>query len=212
MSLNLWMILALGCAVTYGVRYCWQDGTSWQRSAVKTAAMAFLAIGGDVQGAPLWVVAGLCLGALGDFFLSRRGTGMFLAGMAAFGAGHLAYAVYFVGLANTPAFFLPMAAVLIGLAATTEVWLAPHTGALRWPVRVYVGVITVMGIAAFAQAAPLILIGAGLFILSDLLLALTLFVVPAASWRWVLAVSLWAFYWLGQFLILQGGLVAISAA
>lgn len=212
MSFNIWMILALCCAVGYGAGYCWRDGNSWHRSAIKTAAMALLAIGGAQAGAPTWVVAGLGLGAIGDFFLSRRGTGMFLAGMAAFAAGHLAYAVYFAGLADVSAAFFLMTAALIGLAATTEVWLAPHTGVLRWPVRGYVGVITVMGIAALAQTGPLFLAGAGLFIVSDILLSLLLFVLPTARLRWILAVALWTAYWLGQFLILQGGLGPISGA
>ncbi len=165
-----------------------------------------------VAGAPVLVVLGLGLGALGDYFLSRPGKAMFLAGMAAFAVGHLAYALYFIGLANPHSLFWPLAVVLVLLAATTEIWLAPHTGALRWPVRGYVGVITLMGLAGLAQAAPLILVGVGLFILSDLLLALVLFVMPKARFAWVLAVTLWATYWLGQFLILQGALGAISAA
>lgn len=77
---------------------------------------------------------------------------------------------------------------------------------LRWSVRGYVGVITAMGIVALGQSAPHILAGAGLFILSDVLLALALFVVPEHSWRWIFAIPLWAAYWPGQFLILQGAL------
>jgi uncharacterized membrane protein YhhN len=121
----------------------------------------------------------------------------------------LAYTVYFIGLAGAAApYAVPLALVLIALAASTELWLAPHTGALRWPVRGYVAVITAMGIAALGQSAPLVLAGAGLFILSDVLLALALFVFPTASKRWILAVTLWVAYWMGQFLILQGALWA----
>ena len=49
---------------------------------------------GDVLTGAWWtlVVPGLALGALGDFFLTRRAEAAFLAGMGAFAAGHLAYA------------------------------------------------------------------------------------------------------------------------
>jgi len=217
MILNIWMVCAAVCAVVYGLRFCWAEGASWSRSAIKTSAMALLAVAGAVLGGPVLVVLGLGLGALGDYFLSRPGRAMFLAGMAAFALGHLAYALYFVGLTNfidsayPSAFFGPMAVALVLLAATTEVWLAPHTGALRWPVRGYVVVITLMGLAGLAQAAPIILVGVGLFILSDLLLALLLFVMPTARFAWVLAITLWTAYWLGQLLILQGALGAVSA-
>lgn len=209
MILQYWMGAAAGLAVVYGAGYCWRAGSNWPRSAIKTGAMAFLALAAAALNAPIWVVAGLGLGALGDFFLSRPGTRAFLAGMAAFAAGHLAYTVYFIGLAGAAApYAVPLALALIALAASTELWLAPHTGALRWPVRGYVAVITAMGIAALGQSAPLVLAGAGLFILSDVLLALALFVFPTASKRWILAVTLWVAYWMGQFLILQGALWA----
>lgn len=212
MILHGLMGVAAGLAVVFGAGYCWRDEASWHRSAIKTGAMAGLAAAGVALGAPFWVVMGLALGALGDFCLSRPGTVAFLAGMGAFAAGHMAYAVYFWHVGPVPPLFVPLSVALLALVATTELWLAPHTGALRWPVRGYVVVITVMGIAALAQPVPLILIGAGLFIVSDVLLALALFVVPAASWHWVLAVTVWSAYWLGQFLILQGAVRPVLAA
>ena len=211
MILHPLMFAAVAFAVIYGAGYCWHDRGNWVRSVTKTSALALLAVAGAMMGAPVWVVVGLLFGALGDFFLSRSGRPTFLAGMAAFAIGHLAYAIYFVGLWGTlPFFFGPMVVALIVLTATTEIWLAPRTGALLWPVRGYGVVITAMGVAALGQEVRLILWGAGLFILSDLLLALALFVVPKARWRWILAVSLWAAYWTAQFLILQGALMAIS--
>ena len=212
MILNFWIGLGAALALIYGAAYCWRGGNGWTRSAVKTGSMACLAVASVALGAPVWVVAGLALGALGDFCLSRPGQAAFLAGMAAFALGHLAYATYFMGLSGTFGPFSPMVAPFIFFAATTEFWLVPHTGALRWPVRAYVVMITLMGVAALLQWDLVLLAGAGLFILSDVLLALVLFVMPAARLRWVLAVALWAAYWLGQFLILQGGLAAISAA
>jgi uncharacterized membrane protein YhhN len=203
-----WMAAAAVFATIYGAGYCWRESVGWPRSLIKTGSMALLALAGLALSAPVWVVLGLAFGALGDFFLSRPGSKAFLAGMAAFAIGHLAYALFFVGGVGWGVFDWRIGAVLalLGLAATTELWLAPRTDALHWPVRGYVVVITLMGIAALGQNAPVLWLGAGLFILSDVLLALALFVFPTAAWRWVMAVTLWPAYWIGQFLILQGAL------
>lgn len=193
-------------AAIYLLGFCWREGHGMARSLAKTGAVAALALAGWLSSAPFLVVLGLGLGALGDYLLSRPGQRAFLAGMAAFAAGHLAYAWYFLSIAAPP---LPVAfpgavIALLLLAASSEFWLAPKTGALRWPVRVYVGVITLMGIAAFAVPSPVIAAGAVLFILSDVLLSLHLFVWPGVRHGWALAILLWIAYWSGQFLILQG--------
>jgi uncharacterized membrane protein YhhN len=162
------------------------------------------------MGAHWLVVAGLIFGAAGDFCLSRPGSKTFLAGMAAFALGHLAYALLFLDQADfTLLIASPRAvavAVLLALLVSTEVWLAPYTGKLRDPVRGYVLVITVMGIAALAvpHAGPAF--GAALFLLSDLLLALRLFRFPTGRMRCFLALVLWPFYWIGQFSILLASL------
>ena len=57
---------------------------------------------------------------------------------------------------------------------------APRTGWMRTPVRGYVGLIGLMGLTALLLPAHpgqgLLRLGAGLFVLSDLMLALQLFV------------------------------------
>jgi uncharacterized membrane protein YhhN len=204
MSLHPWLLIAAASALAYGAAYCWHEGQNWPRTVLKTAAVALLALAGGQLGAPWLVIVGLAFGALGDFFLSRHGASAFLAGMAAFAVGHLAYAAYFWGIGG--ATFGPLTLVLILLAASTELWLAPHTGALLWPVRGYVSVILLMALAAIGQSQLLLSLGAGLFVVSDTLLALVLFVPRIAPWRKIFAIMLWASYWLGQFLILQGAL------
>ena len=197
-------LIAAGLALIYGAVWCWNDSTGRARSVVKTGAVALLALAGARLGAAFWVVLGLGLGALGDYFLSRPGKPAFLAGMAAFGAGHLAYVAYLAGLWSAP-HWVPMLGVVV-LGISTELWLSPHTGGLRGPVRAYVVVICAMGLMALGQSAPLLLWGAGLFILSDLLLALARFVLSGTRWASALSLVLWPAYWIGQFLILQGAL------
>jgi len=131
-----WFGLALVMALAMGVYYCAQ-GPGTAKSVVKTTSVAALALLGLRLEVPGLVVAGLFLGALGDYFLSRPGERAFLAGMAAFAAGHLAYLLAFVEAgADLPPLF--PALILIALGLSTELWLAPRTGALRLPVRGYV--------------------------------------------------------------------------
>lgn len=188
----------------YGLR--WVDGPPGAiRSGLKAGSVLALACAAVALGAPTMVAMGLALGALGDFFLSRAGQSAFMAGMAAFAAGHLAYAVAF-WQPGAPAL---MAVPLLMLAASTEVWLAPHTGDLRWPVRAYVLVISLMGFAVLSlgSAAPLISVGSMLFLTSDVMLAIDMFVLKADPRpRLGLKRLVWASYWGGQLLILVGSL------
>ncbi len=182
---------------------------SWPKTVIKTGSVMALALGGIGLGAPGWVIGGLTLGALGDFCLSRSGLTAFLAGMAAFGLGHLVYAAGFFRPDGLSA-GLWLGAPIIGLALSTELWLAPHTGALQWPVRGYVMIMTVMALAALTlgENGGIALLGVLLFLFSDLLLALDLFVLAdgVSRLRPVLQVTLWAAYWGGQALILMGSL------
>ncbi len=218
---------ALAAALVYGLRHAGRDDPGLTGAAVKTASVGLLALAlwaGVLGAGVLWgerlagawpVALGLTLGALGDGCLARPGPRAFLAGMAAFGAGHLAYAL---GLGLRGAAYgapgdlalrgLAAAAVAV-LAASTEVWLAPRTGALRGPVRAYVLLIAAMALVLVflpaAPATPMLQAGGALFLLSDLLLALRIFVVADPLWQRRLSRLLWPAYWLGQALIAAGG-------
>lgn len=197
------MIVALALALTYGAHFVLAP-PSWAGSAVKAGSVAVLAALGPVLGLPPLVTAGLALGALGDLFLSRPGERAFLAGMAAFAVGHLAYAWAFWQGTAPP--LLPALAV-VALALSTEVWLAPHAGPMRGPVRAYAVVIALMALSVLTLGlrAPLLTLGAGLFLLSDVLLALDLFTLAGRpSPRPWLKRAVWACYWTGQALILWG--------
>ncbi|MGB3148680.1 MAG: lysoplasmalogenase [Paracoccaceae bacterium] len=183
----------------------------WGRSILKTGSVLCLALVGWLLQAPGLLVLGCALGAVGDFCLSRPARHWFLAGMAAFAIGHLAYGLHFLLLGGALPGLLP-ALMVLALALSTELWLAPHTGALRWPVRAYVLVIGLMALAALGLPADhrLALVGAALFLLSDILLAIDLFRLPDPggrpdSRRRLLQGGLWGCYWVGQALILAGG-------
>ena len=176
---------------------------SWQRSVIKLLSVGCFALVALTAGAPWALTVGLALSALGDLALSRPGERWFLSGMAAFGLAHLCYISLFVpywtGMPVWPAL------ALVVLTLSTELWLIPHVGPhLRFPMRLYISLIAVMGLTAFASPLAAARAGAQAFILSDLILAVQLFRLPAES-RWQVPASwaLWVLYVAAQVLILS---------
>ncbi len=204
---------------------------SWLRSTLKTLPLLCFAYAAYLSYVPAFLALALFLSALGDFALSRYGRKAFLYGLSAFALAHLVYIILFLNMANTAlweAFAIaPIAAVaMLIFAFSTELWLTPHTGKLRWPVRVYIGLITAMGLAVLtlplearfyiAEGEEIVLhlphamvvLGAALFIISDLILSIRMFRMQDGSPRKHYASwGVWLFYILGQMLIL-GGLIA----
>ena len=79
----------------------------------------------------------------------------------------------------TPPLALAAGVPLLALAAA--IFIAPRAGALSWPVRGYIVVILFMVLAALGtRGHPLVAAGALLFMASDFILALQLFVLPKA--------------------------------
>jgi uncharacterized membrane protein YhhN len=195
--------LSAGLSLFYFLRYCGQEAKPLAGTTAKAGSVALLALAGGWAGVPALIWLGLAFGAVGDFLLAREGEPSFLAGMAAFAIGHLCYAAaFFPGLAPPWALL-----TLIALAASTEVWLAPHTGALRWPVRGYVLVICGMAALAAGQTNAVLRAGVVLFVLSDLLLAVQLFRTKGRLHK-VLGHLVWPIYWAAQALILTAYLLA----
>ena len=226
-ALNLALLASPLCFLAYWIAYAAKDEVSWPRSLLKTLATLLPALVGLAitrSGGLQLIYLGLAFGALGDFALSRRGEPAFLAGMAAFVLGHLLYAYALwqrsqaMIAADLPgdsgsisALQILALALLAALMLSTELWLAPRTATLRWPVRGYVVVIGAMAATAILLAPNsghvLLRLGAALFVLSDGLLALRRFVVTAPVWQSRLSLALWPAYWLGQMLIAYGAIV-----
>lgn len=211
------VIVSLAAAIAYGLRYAAREEKGPAGALVKTLSTGLLAglLALQPGGAWFWLIPlGLGLGALGDLCLALRGERFFLAGVGAFGLGHLAYAGGFLlqsaalGFDGMTAVEWLALALLAALVLSTEVWLSPHTGTLRWPVRVYGVLIAAMGVAAILLPAQpgqgWLRLGAGLFIASDLMLSFQMFVVREANLRRRLALILWPAYWGGQALIAWG--------
>ncbi len=196
-------------SLAYLLRFSWAP-FGWPRTLVKTGAVALPALGLGMTGWPVIALAGLWACALGDFLLSRPGEKMLLAGIASFALGHILYVVGFFMLPGGMEFGSIGVIVLLWLlamfGASTEFWLAPHTGTLRMPVRVYIGLILLMGITAAGVSGdyPLILVGALLFIASDLVLSLEIFVFDETRERRFGAFFIWLAYYGAQVFLMLG--------
>ncbi|MBQ4824119.1 lysoplasmalogenase [Leisingera sp. HS039] len=176
------------------------------RSLAKTAAVALLALGAGLAGAPLLLVLALGLCALGDLFLSRDGESAFMAGVGAFAAGHLAYAALFLTrpdsdpgrLMHMPAALIAAGLLVLGLIMTQV--LAPRAGALKGPVLAYIPIILGMGAAALTLPfGTWVLAAACAFMLSDMILAAETFVLSAEHpLRRITPYAVWVLYWGAQ--------------
>lgn len=161
-----------------------------------------LATGALDSGYGVWILAGLGLSLCGDVFLMFKLDWLFLAGLAAFLLGHVAFVIAFAVVGVSGAWAGLAAIGAVGAALIVLRWLMPHVDSeMRSPVMAYVAVISAMVVLAVgtrgAGATPLIVFGAAMFYLSDLFVARDRFVTPGFVNRLV-GLPL---YYLGQILL-----------
>lgn len=140
-----------------------------------------------------WFVAALVLSLLGDVFLMLPGD-RFVPGLGSFLLAHVAYIVGLVVLGISGPGFLA-GVVIVGIALPL---LAPRIlraigdsddTSLAVPVSAYMGVISLMVVAAGASGSPLALAGAVSFYVSDALIAWTRFVTDLRHGRVLVMVT-----------------------
>jgi uncharacterized membrane protein YhhN len=149
-----------------------------------------------------WILAGGGFCLLGDLLLLGRGSRWFAAGLAAFLVGHLLLIFAFRdgGPYDPPSWSLALAAS--GIVAAAAV--ARRAGRLHTAVAVYAAALLAMLVcaaardAAFAGAAGsrCALLGAGLFVLSDGVLAVRRFVRDFSGGQTITLASYYAALWL----------------
>ncbi|GKY87251.1 lysoplasmalogenase [Sinisalibacter aestuarii] len=206
------ILLWFGLAVALVYLPMTAGAPSWPRSAVKTVPLLVFTFTAWAAGGAPWLVAGLFFSALGDFALSRKGEAAFLYGLASFALAHIAYILLFLVLSAAPlwaAFSLQpvLAVALLVHGVLAEIWLVPHVDRLRWPVRLYVVAITLMGLAVLTLPLGAVTLGALFFIASDTMLAVQLFRLGGDNpLTGPLGWGVWVFYVIGQALILAGTL------
>jgi len=152
------------------------------------------------------ILAGLVFGLIGDVCLALPGNRAFRIGLFAFLGGHLLYVWAFADLARLEDWASPVQLVVIVFSLGAFVWLRPHLGRMLVPVVVYLVVITLMLMGAWAvfrhpgletPCRGVIWTGALCFYLSDLFVARQRFVTNQYLNR-LIGLPL---YYVGQFLL-----------
>ncbi|MBT9257881.1 lysoplasmalogenase [Phycicoccus sp. MAQZ13P-2] len=185
------------------------DLERWAKPAVMVGLVAVALAGGalDHPAGPALLVA-LVLGGVGDVLLLGDSEPRFVAGLAAFLVGHLAYVLAFVrdGLDHPALAAAGAATVAVALVAGRRILPAATRdggAGLGAAVGVYMAVIAAMAVTGWATGSPLVAAGVTLFVVSDTLLALDRFVTPRPGARLAVIVT----YHLAQALIVAGILV-----
>lgn len=152
------------------------------------------------------VLIGLVCGFLGDVLLIPDSRKAFLAGLVVFLLGHVLYVMAFADL-TAPTSLNPMIILALFVAGGGVFGvLRPHLGTMQIPVLAYIGIITTMVVVALAvyfetdtpqDFRRLVALGAILFYLSDLGVAIDRFMKPPfLQAYWSLP-----FYYAAQFML-----------
>jgi len=207
-ALVLGSALAWGGVVGHGT---WPALAGRMASSVVLVAAAALAWRLAGSRLTAWILAGITFGTLGDLTNAGLLPGGTLAGMGAFGIGHVCYISGMLGaLGERRAAFSPTAAAVaawliagvLGWYGVVQTALPLGMEALVWPALGYTLLLSATaGFAtALALADPacrLLAAGAALFLLSDLILAVVLFRGPFPQ----NTLAVWIPYGAGQMLI-----------
>ena len=143
----------------------------------KAAGIILLGCYAARQGARL-TAAGLFASAIGDIVLALEPP-LWIAGMAAFGVAHIFYTLAFLVIIRTTG-FTTRNIILAGAALVSSIalfiWLRPGMDAYLAPGASYHAIITAMMICALlSRAHGAARAGAFLFVLSDVVIALSLY-------------------------------------
>ncbi|WP_334038820.1 lysoplasmalogenase [Alteromonas macleodii] len=160
------------------------------------------------------VLMALLFSLAGDISLALPFADSFITGLACFFVAHLTYAMCFALLhrslletpsdhiiSRKPKWFISI--IMVSFAVMMAVHILPASKALFYPVVAYIGVITLMGLTAVWLAqTKLIVTGALLFVISDAILAQSVFKTPLPlSTFWVMTTYYAAQYYLTKGLV-----------
>lgn len=161
---------------------------------------------------PRRLAAGLLLAAAGDVLLLDTAPLRFLAGMACFAAMHVCYILAYTTLTPTRPKPRPLVNAALTIAvAFTVVTLAPHAGSLALPLAIYSVLLATMVLFALdligrvnRTGAIAVAAGALAFMLSDTLLAFSMFYPHFVLHDAAATAAVLASYYLAQTLIALG--------
>lgn len=199
------LLLAIVIGLYYGMFWLPKD-ISANRSLFKTLPVALMAIAAALSGGTYFLLFALILSAMGDAFLSHDGEKMFLAGLVSFLSAHVAYIALFLDnpginpVSTTTLIIInTIALIAIGLVLR-NLW--PHLSQMKLPVVCYTLIIATMNYAAWASGQQaLLLIGVGLFVFSDIVLAHYLFYWTNPKTKKAASYTVWYSYLFAQAII-----------
>lgn len=204
LAVSNWIAVAIG-----------RRGAEWWSKLLTMVALIATVLTADGLDSPpaRWLVAALVLGLLGDLALLGDTERRFLAGVAAFFGGHLAYLVAFAALGLDPHawWWVVVAVLLLVLVATRDIVpsaLRVVGARLAVPMAAYTLVIAAMTVVAFLAGEPVLAVGATLFLVSDSLIALNLARHDFHRERGVDGVGIMVTYHVSQALLAYGVLAA----
>lgn len=205
------MPAVLGLAVVAAVVDWWAVGTDQLRveRIAKPAVMVFLVAGvvlADLDGwSRTWLLVALAAGLIGDVLL-LPGVDRFVAGLASFLVGHLAYTALAVSIGSSAVWLgvgLALSSVLVTTIGTRIVD-AVRSSPLWVPVTAYVVVIGLASALLVGTGSVLLVAGAASFAVSDALLGWGRFVGEPPGGRVAVHVT----YQCAQVLLTVGALTA----
>jgi len=157
----------------------------------------------------IWVALGVAFGAVGDYSLSNAERSWFLAGVAAFLIGHVAYSIAFakdLHVTKPRLAVIVVTTVFMTALVTAVAFRMKSLGdqELILPVAVYVLVMGVMMALAVLHQSPTWFIAAGavIFVISDAHIAFN-HMLLSSTWL-PLSLSGYATYYLAQYLLVAG--------
>ena len=188
-----------------------KGGRTPQGVVIKGAVSVLFVVTALIQPHPLptyyhHILLGLVFGLVGDVCLALPGNRAFRIGLFAFLVGHLFYVWAFANLARPENWASPVQLFVLAFSMGAFVWLRPHLGRMMIPVVLYLVVITLMLMGAWAvfrhpgldaTCRAVIWTGALCFYLSDLFVARQRFVTTQYVNR-LIGLPL---YYVGQFLL-----------
>lgn len=149
------------------------------------------------------ILLALLFSMIGDTLLVFNNETMFLSGVGAFFVAQIAYTSYFKKFSTLKSkeSIIKVALILL-VAASFYLYIMPHLGSLKIPVLVYSVALAAMVITGVTQKlSPFISIGAFLFMISDISLAIGKFVMPKNTFIPILVMIT---YVLAQYFLIKG--------
>ena len=209
-----WGLAAISLIAAIAYQLIESRQTSAIRTALKTLSIAalvplpLLSLSAGPAVALIALALALAFGSAGDYFLALKGDAKnFKRGVAAFLVGHIFYLIVMVPRLGSPSLTqIILMIVLATFAIGTCLLIAPKLGEYKKPIWAYMGVISLMALAALAMPTLATGIGAMLFVFSDAVIVVNQFARPV-PYRGPIV---WITYYAGQVMI-AASLLALLA-